>query len=103
MFSLLLAISGGQDWQLLVEPLAVIWPGYRVLFCFFVVFIVFGVLNVLTGVFLETALEGEDRDLIIQAHMLRMDQFVHEMQEIFAEIDTDQSGKLTWKKFQECL
>merc|ERR1711988_321314 len=66
MFALLASISGGTDWITIMEPLGEIHWGYRVVFTFYVFFVVVGVLNVLTGVFLESAQDVHDRDLTVQ-------------------------------------
>merc|ERR1712213_304850 len=66
MYSLLLAISGGVDWMDVVQPLAKISTVYQVLFAFYVLFVIIGVLNVLTSVFVQRASElvKLDRDLV---------------------------------------
>merc|ERR1740138_850530 len=79
MFTLLLAISGGDDWVTLTHPLAPISKLYVALFTVYVVFMVFGCLNVLTGVFVAAASEIIDRDLVIQDEMLKRDAFVNDM------------------------
>lgn len=103
MFSLLLAISGGSDWWPMLEPLLSVSDAYRYVFAFYIVFIVFGVLNVLTGVFLESATEFLDKDLVIQAQMMRADRFVMEMHGFFRQFETDMNGNVTWEAFERCL
>merc|ERR1719401_1985868 len=87
MFSLMYAISGGADWGQIVEPIARINYVYKVLFTFYIVFTVFGVLNVLTGVFVQTASEIIDRDLIVQSEEARAEGFMTEMKALFDEFD----------------
>uniref|UniRef100_A0A7R9ZW58 EF-hand domain-containing protein n=1 Tax=Pyrodinium bahamense TaxID=73915 RepID=A0A7R9ZW58_9DINO len=105
MFSLLLAVSGGADWITLVEPLAHISVLYQVLFSFYVLFVVIGVLNVLTSAFVQRACELSrlDRDLVIQSEMISDEAFTAEMKGIFEEVDIDGEGKITWQKFREYL
>ena len=55
MFSLLYGITGGQDWYDILLPLTYISEAYRYIFTFYILFVVVGVLNVLTAVFLENA------------------------------------------------
>lgn len=105
MFTLLLAISGGVDWNELVVPLNAISPFYKVVFSFYVVFVWIGVLNVLTSVFVERAREASslDRDLVIQAEMRQNAAFIREMREIFENADADGTGSISWSKFKEYM
>jgi len=105
MYSLLLAISGGVDWMDVVQPLAKISTVYQVLFAFYVLFVIIGVLNVLTSVFVQRASElvKLDRDLVIQCQLVSNETFLKEMKAIFEEVDVDSSGTITWEKFREYL
>merc|ERR1719191_1059782 len=103
MFSLTLAISNGTDWKQLSEPLGMIHWGFELLFIFYVLFVIIGVLNVLTSVFVERAREQSrlDRDLKIQSEMQESQALLTELKVIFEEVDTDGSGQITWEKFKE--
>ena len=50
MYSLLMAVTGGADWENVVAPLSEISYGYQLLFALYVLFIVVGMLNVMTSV-----------------------------------------------------
>jgi hypothetical protein len=106
MFSLMLAISGGMDWYDLQFPLETI-PGigwvYTFAFLIYVFFIIFGVLNVLVGVFLASAAEMLDRDVIVQSEIMRNNQAMKEMLQLFEEIDKNGTGFISWVEFQEYL
>jgi len=103
MFALLVAISGGTDWIEIMSPVQNIsWP-YQVTFTFYVLFVVVGVLNVLTGIFLESAAEFHDRDLTVQAEIDRLDSFVQEMLDLFSEFHPDHDGMVSWEIFQDYL
>ena len=86
---------GGEDWYNVMRPLFHISPWYGLLFSFFICFVIFGVLNVLTGVFVEHALQIRDRDLVIQAEMEKTDHFLTDMHLIFQEADVDEDGTIT--------
>lgn len=114
MFSLLLCISGGNDWWAICGSLVQVGEIYRFAFTFYIVFVVFGVLNVLTGVFLESATEFMDIDLVIQAQMMRDDSFLTDMTEFFSKFSMPQSQRtrihageqmelINWERFQECM
>merc|ERR1711977_295044 len=95
------AISGGNDWGGIAEPLQPLSAFYTVVFVIYVLFVTFGVLNVLTGVFLESAAEIMDRDLLTQAEVSRKKIQAHNLQLLFNELDVDGSGTLTWEEFSE--
>lgn len=105
MYTLLLSISGGADWMTFVEPLSRISVFYQVIFCFYVLFIVIGVLNVLTSAFVQRACELSrlDRDLVIQSEMVANESFLAEMKGIFEEVDTEGSGCISWDQFREFI
>jgi len=102
MFSLLLAISGGVDWEDIVVPLNEISVWYKVLFAFYVTFVLIGVLNVLTSAFVQRACELSrlDRDLVIQSELVSNELFIAEMKAIFEEVDVEGSGFVDWEQFR---
>merc|ERR1719456_970320 len=97
------AISGGNDWGGIAEPLLPISVFYTVIFVLYVLFVTFGVLNVLTGVFLESSGEIMDRDLVTQAEVARKATFSKEMHRMFDMVDMDDSGRITWDEFHTAL
>ncbi|CAE8736224.1 unnamed protein product, partial [Polarella glacialis] len=105
MFTLLLAISGGDDWTNLVKPLSSISVLYQLLFSFYVMFVLIGVLNVLTSAFVQRACELSrlDRDLVIQSEMVSNEFFMAEMKDIFEEVDVDCTGCINWQQFREFI
>merc|ERR1712228_1144168 len=88
-----------------MRPLSQIHWFYEAVFVLYILFVVIGVLNVLTGIFVERAqeLSGLDRDLVIQGEIKRNDAFLTEMKGIFEEADVDQSGSISWEEFKEYL
>lgn len=105
MFCLLMAITGGVDWQELVDPLGEISYVYRIIFAIYIVFVLIGVLNVLTSHFVERAREiGKlDRDIKVQSELQQHDTLVAELRGMFEEVDKDGTGEITWQKFKEYL
>lgn len=103
MFSLFLCISGGRDWWDIAHPILIVNDLYRYVFAFYVGFVVIGVLNVLTVVFLENATEFSDKDLVAQAQIMKDKTFVAEMREIFKDFDTRGNGTINYEEFRACL
>jgi hypothetical protein len=105
MYTLLAAITGGLDWTDAVTSLDSISTVYRCLWTFYIVFVVIGVLNVLTGIFVERACELSflDKDFVVQAELKRNEVFLVEMKNIFDEANANCSGTLTWHEFKAYL
>lgn len=105
MYSLLLAVTGGEDWFQIVEPLGHISDFYLVLFAFYVLFVVIGVLNVLTSAFVQRACELSrlDRDLAIQSELVSDESFTAEMKSIFEEVDIEGTGCIDWEQFRSFI
>jgi hypothetical protein len=105
MYTLMAAITGGIDWTDAVTSLDSISPIYRCLWTFYIIFVVIGVMNVLTGIFVERACElsGLDKDLVVQAEMKRNEAFLVEMKKIFDEADVNRSGTINWHEFKAYL
>merc|ERR1719320_369949 len=102
---MIMCITGGVDWNEVMRPLSRIHWLYETVFVLYILFVVIGVLNVLTGIFVERAqeLSGLDRDLVIQGEMKRSEAFLAEMKGIFEEADTDRSGTISWIEFKQYL
>lgn len=70
MLTLYKAITGGNDWENLARPIKESGAFYFGMFLFYVLFLQFAVLNVLTGMFVDTAmavlsgLQNEDSDFL---------------------------------------
>merc|ERR1719277_594929 len=53
--ALIMCFTGGEDWSNIMRPLARIHWIYEAVFVLYILFVVMGVLNVLTGIFVERA------------------------------------------------
>mmetsp|Transcript_43517 Transcript_43517/g.100162 ORF Transcript_43517/g.100162 Transcript_43517/m.100162 type:complete len:620 (+) Transcript_43517:34-1893(+) len=105
LFTLTKAISGGDDWGSMTDPLRAESPFYVIAFMFFVLFVVIGVLNVLTGVFLGSAAEVllKDRDWVTEAESIKAETFAKNFYSLFQEMDLSRDGKLHWNEFSHAL
>jgi len=99
ILSLFQALSGGVDWEDLLTPLqnsAGNWNvGMAIFYSSYIAFSTFVMLNLVTGIFVDSAQTNirEDRDLDL----------VNRVYELFMTADDDQSGKITWEEFDNCL
>jgi len=105
IYNLFQAISGGADWGDVAGPLLELGWGYAVFFSIFMCFTLFAVLNIVTGVFVEGAIDraAQDRDSMIQHEMEQHQSSVKELEKVFAEIDVDGSGILELAEFELLL
>jgi len=101
--SLYQSMSGGVDWGEVWEALAVMDPLYRFSFLSFVSFAILALLNVVTAVFVETAVQRSmsDREMRVQKEMDNKVEFAQSMQRVFEELDTNNSGAITLEEFEK--
>ncbi|CAK0857241.1 unnamed protein product [Prorocentrum cordatum] len=96
MLSLYEASTGGINWHEIVDPLMYNFsPAIVVVFLCYMFFVIFALTNVVTGVFVESALRTAEED--------KRRQLTHQMTSLFTQADDDGSGTITWDEFQEHL
>jgi len=95
MLSLMMAVTGGCDWYQIAKPLMNMSYFYFSAFLFYVLLIVLCIMNVLSALFVEMALQIKDRDLLIQAELAKIDAFLKDMRDLFDEVDVDGNGFVT--------
>mmetsp|Transcript_1962 Transcript_1962/g.5762 ORF Transcript_1962/g.5762 Transcript_1962/m.5762 type:complete len:590 (-) Transcript_1962:96-1865(-) len=105
MLTLFGAISGGSEWPVVADPLARISPMFTVIWIIFVCLMIFGVLNILTGIFCEAAMQAaaSDRVAILMKQREEMEYASEVLRHSFNTIDDDNSGMLTKEEFLQLL
>jgi len=106
IFTLFKSVTGGVDWQDVEGPLHSLGAAYVALFIAFVAFTQFAVLNVLTGVFCQTAIESasQDQEVIIEEQLDRKSQYTKQLQDVFyGIIDSVSAGQVTLADFEAGL
>jgi len=105
MISLFKAVSGGALWADLLAPLEEISALYVVGFLFFITFTVFGMLNVLTAIFVDSTskMSAFDHELVIQEHLDAKNSTAAQLRKLLLEADEDQSGTISRKEFESRL
>merc|ERR1712232_1087228 len=89
-------MSGGLSWDLMCGPLVEkISPLQGVVFCAYVAFTVLALMNVVTGVFVQGALEAAKKD---ESEFMWMN-----LRQMFNDADADDDGKLSSDEFQLAL
>mmetsp|Transcript_36679 Transcript_36679/g.118504 ORF Transcript_36679/g.118504 Transcript_36679/m.118504 type:complete len:103 (-) Transcript_36679:252-560(-) len=66
-----------------------------IVFCFYIVFTSLALMNFVTGVFVETALQRgrEDKDVYMINHL----------RELFGKLDENHNGQISWQELEENL
>mmetsp|Transcript_16781 Transcript_16781/g.38867 ORF Transcript_16781/g.38867 Transcript_16781/m.38867 type:complete len:722 (-) Transcript_16781:127-2292(-) len=101
MVSMLMAISGGADWGEICRPLTKASRLYELAFMGYIVFVVFGVLNVLVGIFVSAAAENLDKELLTQIELSDRKKFTLDMKGLFSEFTSGET--ISREQFQESL
>mmetsp|Transcript_11089 Transcript_11089/g.34674 ORF Transcript_11089/g.34674 Transcript_11089/m.34674 type:complete len:366 (-) Transcript_11089:98-1195(-) len=103
--SLIQTMLAGVSWGEFSDVLyAVDWFSHA-LFFFYVFFTMLAVLNIITGVFVDNAVETarSQRDFMVQKEMELKEMYVKEMQSLFSQMDEDDSGTISLHEIQEYL
>ena len=101
--TLFMSISGGLTWIDATMALSEIsWIWVYVFSCY-IAFSLFAVLNVMTGVFCQSAIKGAERDqeMVVQSLIMDKHQLKSSLATLFQKMDDDQSGKLTLAQFEK--
>lgn len=93
------AISGGADWEGLAEPLKEVGAFYYGIFLFYIAFITFAVLNVVTGMVVDQAMKVAQFDQA--AELDKETSVVGDAEILFESLDSDGSGCLTWEELAQ--
>eukprot|EP00927_Polykrikos_kofoidii_P052136 TRINITY_DN4591_c0_g1_i4.p1 TRINITY_DN4591_c0_g1~~TRINITY_DN4591_c0_g1_i4.p1 ORF type:complete len:546 (+),score=84.10 TRINITY_DN4591_c0_g1_i4:69-1706(+) len=93
--SLLMAVTGGVDWEALYFPILSIGGPFfgAAPFLIYVLFSVVAIMNVISGIFTDTAMlrAREQRELWL----------LRSAQEVFRAADFDKSGRISWDDFEK--
>jgi hypothetical protein len=103
MMTFFMVSTGGQDWEVIAEPLLEVGTFPYVAFIFFIAIFTFVVLNVISSIFFEAIMSHAHADsaYIIQEMIDKKEDYINKLQAVFDEIDEDNSGEITYKEF--CL
>jgi hypothetical protein len=105
MVSLFCSVTGGNDWMVYAELLRICKPKelYFLCFAFYVVFTVVGLLNVVTGIFVDSAVCTRTEDEVVEQWKKDQTNTTETLRGIFKDADLDCSGTMTLKEFKTHL
>mmetsp|Transcript_137050 Transcript_137050/g.242239 ORF Transcript_137050/g.242239 Transcript_137050/m.242239 type:complete len:596 (-) Transcript_137050:47-1834(-) len=105
LYTLFLCLSNGISWDYAYEPLSLMGLGYGYCFLAYIVISLFGVLNVVTSIFVESVIRSAQhhKDVIVQDKEKEKYIAVRHMQEVFRQVDFDGSGHVTSEELEHFL
>ncbi|CAE7338625.1 SCN10A [Symbiodinium natans] len=105
MHTLYASITGGLTWIEAHDALAQISIFWGLLFEAYIAFCTFAVLNVMTGVFCQSAMESAEKDheLVLQNVVQEKAKYFRAVRRLFAQLDQNGDGGITAKEFEVAL
>jgi len=102
VYTLVQAMLGGVSWGVVSDVLLTIDLQTTLLFFFYIAFTILAVLNIITGVFVDNAVETAktQREFLVQKEMELKEKYVGEMRDLFNEMDKDGDGNVNFEKFR---
>jgi len=105
LWTLIGCVSGGYDWAQMAKPIVAIGRFYKFAFLMYVLFVLFALLNILTGIFVNVAIDSckMNREIAIDVAITNKESIIKEMVDLFHEADRDCSGTLSWEEFEDYI
>lgn len=105
MFTLFKSICGGLSWDVAVRPLGEISIVWTMLFAAYIFFTYFAVLNVVTGVFCQSAMDSaaRDHDMAVSHALTNKKTYVDKLCQLFDSLDGMDTGQITFDVFERHL
>jgi len=105
ILSLYQAAYGGRDWGDFSDALGVLPGMYMFLFLLYVSFSLLAVVNVITGIFVDSALQcnNNDREMVVSDEIERRKKFEASVRAVFQEMDQDGCGQISKTDFETGL
>mmetsp|Transcript_73673 Transcript_73673/g.204879 ORF Transcript_73673/g.204879 Transcript_73673/m.204879 type:complete len:649 (+) Transcript_73673:54-2000(+) len=99
------AISAGLDWWELQVAFTCISDAWGIVFVFYIATMLVGIMNIITGLFVESAMHISrmDRDLGAQEEIERSIGLMSDLKALFREIDTDGYDTISYEQFEQHL
>jgi len=99
------SMTSGLSWFEVIDPLRGMGDIYVIVFLFFIVFSLFVLVNIITGVFVDHALAKSqtERDLVVEKEITMKKACVQNLKELFTESDADKSGTVDYDEFMKHL
>ena len=101
LLTLFMCVTGGVNWWEVFRVLFNINAVFGLLFALYISLMVLALLNIVTGIFVNDALEFAqlDRDLMARFEMDRRQLDMEKLGNIFATVDVSNTGKISYDEF----
>merc|ERR1712007_247797 len=98
-------ISGGNDWANLAVDLKAIGEGYYLCFALYIVFITLGVLNIVTGFFVDNTMQAgvSARQGMVSVALERKLAMMELINDLFHQLDSEAKGMLSLQELEAHL
>jgi len=107
MLSLFMSIAGGVSWEEVLLPLRHVSSAWIWISCFifYISFTYFAVLNVVTAVFCQSAIESAQNDhaTVVQNMLDNKESHLKKLRALFSKFDIQANGGITYGMFEEKL
>lgn len=105
LLTLYMAMAGGRSWgeyYFFLDPIPV---QYRFIFLAFLTFTMFAVLNIVTGVFVDSAMRANSnsRQVVIHEELNAKNEMLMDLQNLFHEMDENGDGAISMDEFTSRL
>uniref|UniRef100_A0A7S4SS32 EF-hand domain-containing protein n=1 Tax=Alexandrium monilatum TaxID=311494 RepID=A0A7S4SS32_9DINO len=103
MQTMFMSITGGLSWVEVLDGLSQIDGLYHIVYMFYVGFVQICVLNIVTGVFVDTVhqMYQPERSEMIEKEAAKRKSILQKLTSLLEEADSDGSGSITWEEFHE--
>lgn len=104
MLSLFMSVSGGVSWEEVISPLKAIGVIWVFAFLVYMSFTYFAVLNVVTAVFCQKAMDNAQNDhvAVVQSMLANKEAHLKRMSALFSQLGADEEGGvITFAMFEE--
>mmetsp|Transcript_13204 Transcript_13204/g.36261 ORF Transcript_13204/g.36261 Transcript_13204/m.36261 type:complete len:651 (-) Transcript_13204:32-1984(-) len=103
MITMFLSITGGISWVEVVDGLNKMDGVYNFVYMFYVGFVQICVLNIVTGVFVDTVhqMYQPEREEMVEREAAKRKAVVQSLKALLEEADNDCSGTISWEEFEQ--
>merc|ERR1739844_80633 len=103
MLTLYKSVTGGDDWSNAHNAISEVgWVG-SLTFLIFIAFITLALINIITGIFVDAAMQtlAPDSESVAESKAEQEKAFAKDLERLCVLVDHDESGKLTPEQFKD--